>query len=114
MSQDTAKEDLELFHLFQEAAYYDNSDTVIAVNLRAQLPRDYKPDGHDYYLELHYEGDAYKLAYQDEEDAPIFPGPGEQLYTVYATKHEPGKKRVVVEREDANLTQKTSRSTGRK
>ena len=87
-----------------DSCEYDNSYHVLAANHRAGLPRSYGPEQHDDYVELYFDGPAYKLAYQGNEESIITPSEGEQLVTIYASKHKPGQKRVVVDREDSTLS----------
>ena len=83
---------------------YDNSFHVLAANHRAGLPRSHGPEQHDDHVELYFDGPAHKLAYQGDEDSVITPSEGEQLVTIYARKHKPGQKRIVVDREDSTLS----------
>ena len=88
---------------------YDNSYHICAANARAGLSHDYSHD--DDCIALEYEGAAYTLAWHGREGqvpSPTQitePQSGEvlscQIY--YKGKHQ-GKKQLVVQRDDANLT----------
>ena len=41
---------------------------------------------------------------QKDKDNLVIPQKGEQLVSIYKTKHKLGQKKVVVDREDSNLT----------
>ena len=71
---------------------HDNTTHIKRANQRCKLPAHYlsyedEPDE----VELYFEGDAVKLAYQGPDVADwVRPKPGEQLVTVYKSKHKPG------------------------
>ncbi len=81
---------------------YNNSYHVHGAKQRQDCSLD--PGRSDSHVELYYEGTACKIAHQPCDQPLIKPLPGEQLVTIYASKHKPGKKKVVVDREDSNLS----------
>ena len=99
-----------LSHLFgdQETATHNNSYHIVAANQRADLPPNYDLDTEEDFIELCYEGHAHKLAYQNDQPTVVLPGEGEhlcaQIYKASTSKHKPGDKKVVVDRDDALLT----------
>ena len=90
------------FSYLTDGEYYSNTYHLIAANVRANLPPDYNLYEDIDCVELYFEGDAYKLAYQEGRADPVVPGPGETLLVQdYFKKNN---KKVVVERDDAILT----------
>ena len=81
---------------------YSNNYHLIAANVRAGLPSDYNLDEEIDRVDLYFEGDAHKLAYQDGRPDPVTPGDNEVLLVQDYFKKT--NKKVVVERDDANLT----------
>ena len=83
----------------------DNTYHLIAANVRAGLPPNFALDEEEPYVELMYEGPAWKLAWQEELPHQE-PDEGSHLVTrMYLSKHKVvGQKKVSVERDDALLT----------
>ena len=89
-----------LLHEDGEDVEYNNSYHIVAGNVRSDLPPNYYLDEEYDHVELYYEGDAHKLAYQGK-DQTVVPGPGESLCV---QMYLGGKKQVVVQRDDSNLS----------
>ena len=81
---------------------YSNNYHIVAANVRAGLSPDHNIDEDIDCVELYFEGDAYKLAYQGGRPDPVTPGANEVLLVQDFFKKT--NKKVVVERDDANLT----------
>jgi hypothetical protein len=85
----------------------DNNDNyhIIHANARAGKPLNYRLEeqGDEDFVELYYEGNLWKTAYQPDDEPFVNPQPDETFKTVYMSKHKKHKK-VVVSRDDALLT----------
>ena len=87
---------------FEQNAHYSNDYHLVAANVRAGKPKDWYSREDEEFVELYFCGDAYKLAYQGDQETPIFPAAGESL--LVREHFLSGKKQVVVERDDNDLT----------
>ena len=85
---------------YEDDVEYNNSYHIVAGNVRAGLPPDHQLDEEYDCVELYYEGDAWKLANQGK-DPLVIPGAGE---TLCVQMYLGGKKQVVVQRDDSNLS----------
>ena len=79
-------EESQLGYLLDQGKDYNNTYHLVAANLRAGLPRSHQLDVEEDIVELHFEGLAYKIAYQEDPNNIVEPQEGEHLITlIYKT-----------------------------